>query len=101
MHVGNATLAWRPLAIGIVHGLAGSGGLTALVFAELPGDGARILYMTLFGAGSVAGMALASGVAGMSLARMAHAPETMRRIGAVAGALSIIVGVAWGVPLVL
>jgi high-affinity nickel-transport protein len=100
VHVAGATLAWRPLAIGVIHGLAGSGGLTALVFAELPGNGARIIYMTLFGAGSVAGMALASGLAGMSLARVARAPETMRRIGAVAGVLSIIVGVAWGIPLV-
>jgi ABC-type nickel/cobalt efflux system permease component RcnA len=99
VHVGRSTLAWRPLAIGVIHGLAGSGGLTALVFAELPSDGARILYMVLFGAGSVAGMALASGLAGMSLARVARAPETMRRVGALAGALSIIVGVAWGVPL--
>lgn len=101
VHLGEATLAWRPLAIGVIHGLAGSGGLTALVFAELPGTGARILYMVLFGAGSVAGMALASGLAGMSLARVARAPETMRRIGALAGALSIIVGVAWGVPLLV
>lgn len=101
VHVGDATLAWRPLAIGVIHGLAGSGGLTALVFAELPSDGARILYMVLFGTGSVAGMALASGLAGMSLARVARAPETVRRLGAAAGALSIIVGVAWGLPLVL
>lgn len=100
VHVGATTLAWRPLAIGVIHGLAGSGGLTALVFAELPSDGARIIYMVLFGAGSVAGMALASGLAGMSLARIARAPDTMRRLGAVAGALSIIVGVWWGLPLV-
>ena len=100
VHVGDATLAWRPLAIGLVHGLAGSGGLTALVFAELPSDAARVVYMVLFGAGSIAGMAIASGLAGFSLARVARAPETMRRIGAVAGALSIIVGIAWGAPLV-
>lgn len=99
VHLGGSTLAWRPLAIGIIHGLAGSGGLTALVFAELPSDAARILYMTLFGVGSVMGMALASGIAGLSLARVAHTPATMRRLGAFAGALSITVGIAWAAPL--
>ncbi len=100
VHVGETTLAWRPLAIGLVHGLAGSGGLTALVFAELPSNAARVVYMVLFGAGSIAGMAIASGLAGLSLARVARGPEAMRRIGALAGALSIIVGIAWGAPLV-
>src|SRR6185503_494405 len=58
VHVGARTFAWRPLTIGIVHGLAGSGALTALAFAELPTASARIVYMVVFGAGSVAGMAL-------------------------------------------
>lgn len=100
VHLAGATLAWRPLAIGVIHGLAGSGGLTALVFAELPSDAARVVYIVLFGAGSVAGMALASGLAGASLARLARGPIVARRLGLAAGALSIVVGVAWGLPLV-
>jgi high-affinity nickel-transport protein len=99
LHVAGTTLAWRPLAIGVIHGLAGSGGLTALVFAELPSDAARVLYIALFGAGSIAGMAVASGIAGMSLARIARAPQQVRRLGAVAGVISIVVGLAWGLPL--
>ncbi len=55
--------------------------------------------MALFGAGSVAGMALASGLAGLSLSRLARAPAHARRLGVVAGALSIVVGLAWGVPI--
>lgn len=101
VHLGETPLAWRPLAIGVIHGLAGSGGLTALVFAELPSDAARVVYIALFGAGSIAGMALASGLAGASLARVTRGPETMRRLGAAAGLLSIVVGVAWGAPLVI
>ncbi len=101
VHVGAQTLAWRPLAIGVVHGLAGSGALTALVFAELTSNTARIIYMTLFGIGSVGGMALASGLAGVSLAKLAHLPAVGRRLGAAAGALSIVVGLAWGLPLVV
>jgi hypothetical protein len=99
IHVGQRALAWRPLTIGLIHGLAGSGALTALAFAELPSAGARIIYMIMFGAGSIAGMALASGLAGASLARVTRTPDAARRLGGFAGLLSIVVGVAWAVPL--
>jgi len=93
------TLAWRPLAIGLVHGLAGSGALTAIAFAELPGAGARLLYMTFFGLGSIAGMALASGTAGVALRVIARSGGTRRGLGLATGALSITVGVLWAIPL--
>lgn len=48
--------------IGAVHGLAGSGALVVLVMTQLPGVGAGIGYLLLFGFGSVFGMLLASGV---------------------------------------
>jgi high-affinity nickel-transport protein len=97
VHVGHATLAWRPLVVGLIHGLAGSGALTALVFAELPGTTARLVYITLFGAGSIAGMAIASGIAGASLGRIGR---VRHQLAYAAGALSIVVGIAWGIPLV-
>jgi hypothetical protein len=93
------TLAWRPLAIGGVHGLAGSGALTAIAFAELPGVGARLIYMVVFGLGSIAGMALASGAAGVTLRVVARSGGTRRGLGLVTGALSIAVGVMWSLPL--
>ena len=98
LHVARRTLAWRPLIVGLVHGLAGSGALTALVFAELPSAGLRIAYITLFGFGSVAGMAIASGIAGASLHAMARRPGTRRMLALVTGAVSIVVGVLWAVP---
>lgn len=97
VHLGRWTLAWRPLLVGLVHGLAGSGALTALVFAELPGTTARLVYLTLFGAGSVVGMAIASGVAGASLHRLRG---QRHRLAYATGVLSIVVGVLWGVPMV-
>ncbi len=36
VHIGAWTLARRPLLVGAIHGLAGSGALTALVLATLP-----------------------------------------------------------------
>ena len=93
------TLSWRPLAVGLVHGLAGSGALTAIAFAELPGAGARLIYMMLFGLGSIAGMALASGTAGVALRVLSRSGGTRRGLGLATGALSIIVGVMWAIPL--
>jgi high-affinity nickel-transport protein len=98
VHVGRKTLAWRPLAIGLVHGLAGSGALTALVFSQLPTLATRIVYITLFGVGSIAGMAIASGVAGASLHRAANSPSRRRTLAIVTGALSIGLGIAWAIP---
>jgi high-affinity nickel-transport protein len=91
--------AWRPLLIGGVHGLAGSGALTALAFAELPGVAARLTYMVLFGVGSIAGMVVASGTAGVALRMVARSGGMRRGLGLATGALSITVGVLWSLPL--
>lgn len=93
------TLSWRPLVVGLVHGLAGSGALTAIAFAELPGTGARLIYIMLFGLGSIAGMALASGAAGVTLRVLARSGGARRGLGLATGALSITVGVMWAIPL--
>lgn len=98
IHVAGRVVAWRPLVVGLIHGLAGSGALTALVFAELPTFALRAAYITLFGVGSIGGMAIASGVAGASL-RAARGPGTRRTLSLLAGAASIVVGVLWGIPL--
>jgi High-affinity nickel-transport protein len=99
VHVGARAFAWRPLTIGLVHGLAGSGALTALAFAELPSTGARIVYMIMFGAGSIAGMAVATGLTGAALQRIAHGPRTRRAFTLATGTLSCVVGVVWALPL--
>lgn len=100
IHVGTRAIAWRPLTIGLIHGLAGSGALTALVFAELPSAGARIVYMIMFGAGSIAGMAVATGIAGAALKRIAHGPRTRQAFTLATGSLSCAVGVLWALPLI-
>jgi hypothetical protein len=99
VHLGRWTLAWRPLLVGIVHGLAGSGALTALVLASLQSTAARLSYVALFGAGSVVGMGLLSGLAGWPLARMGRRPAAARALAGVTGLLSIALGLAWGWPL--
>lgn len=99
VHVGSRALAWRPLTIGLVHGLAGSGALTALAFAELPTPAARVLYMIMFGIGSVAGMAVATGITGAALQRLASGYQSRRVLSLATGTLSCVVGVLWALPL--
>jgi high-affinity nickel-transport protein len=96
VHLRSWTLSTRPLLIGVVHGLAGSGALTALVLAELPSTGARLAYIAVFGLGSVVGMALLTGLAGVSLRGMARSPRLGSAFLGVAGLISSGVGVWWG-----
>jgi high-affinity nickel-transport protein len=83
----------QALTVGAIHGLAGSSALTAMVFAALPGSAARLLYITLFGLGSIVGMALVSGSAGLWLRRI-QMPWLMTAVRIVIGTMSIAIGVA-------
>jgi High-affinity nickel-transport protein len=99
VHVGRWTLARRPLLVGAVHGLAGSGALTALVLATLTSTAARITYMTLFGFGSTLGMAVLSGLLGWPLARLGANRAMTRALSIAVGCVSIGLGLFWGYPL--
>lgn len=48
--------------IGLVHGLAGSGALVALAISQFSSPGIGMIYLLLYGLGSVAGMLLVSGL---------------------------------------
>ena len=94
------TLARRPLLVGAVHGLAGSGALTALVMATIPSVGARLAYLATFAVGSTLGMAALSGLLGWPIARVGTHGAVARSISATVGAISIMFGIYWGYPLI-
>ena len=96
IHVSRSTLATRPLLIGVMHGLAGSGALTALVLAELPTMGARLGYIALFSSGSVLGMALLTGIAGVQVGRLVRTPQLASALLFITGLGSTCVGLWWG-----
>ena len=98
--VGQWTLARRPLLVGAVHGLAGSGALTALVMATIPSMGARLIYLALFGVGSTLGMAALSGLMGWPIARVGTHGAVARCVSLVVGCISITLGLYWGYPLI-
>jgi high-affinity nickel-transport protein len=96
IHLNRSTLATRPLLIGVMHGLAGSGALTALVLAELPTMGARLGYIALFGSGSVLGMALLTGIAGAQVGKLVRTPQLASALLFFTGVGSTLVGLWWG-----
>ena len=53
-------LATRPLLIGIVHGLAGSAAITLLVLTTISSPVVGLLYIAIFGMGSIGGMMVMS-----------------------------------------
>lgn len=95
LHVGRWALSPRAFLVGVVHGLAGSGALTVLAMSEFPGLGGRLLFVALFGLGSVVAMAALSGLAGWHLARLTARPGASAWLQLSAGLLSLAVGVSW------
>lgn len=59
-HGHGRNLPLRALVVGLVHGMAGSAALILLTLDTVPNVGAGLLYLLLFGVGSIAGMALLS-----------------------------------------
>ncbi|HEY8926209.1 MAG TPA: urease accessory protein [Polyangia bacterium] len=90
------TLARRPLLVGLVHGLAGSGALAALVMANLPSLGARLGYIALFSLGSIVGMSALTTFAAWQLGRVARSLRLARGLAIATGSLSLGLGGWWG-----
>ena len=90
----------RPLLVGAVHGLAGSGALTALVVTTLPSTATQLGYLTLFGVGSIVGMAALSGLMGWPIARVGAHRMFARTISLAVGSVSTALGLFWGYPLI-
>jgi len=55
----------RPFFVGMVHGMAGSAALMILVLATIPSALAGLLYIAVFGLGSVGGMLIMSSLISM------------------------------------
>jgi uncharacterized membrane protein YkgB len=62
MHVKGKNLHKTSYGIGIVHGLAGSGALVVLVMTQIGTIANSLLYLLIFGIGSIVGMTLVAGV---------------------------------------
>jgi len=77
-----------------MHGLAGSGALTLLVLTQISSPVLGLLYLGVFGVGSIIGMFLMSGLVGLPFVL------SSRKLGAIHYRLQIIAGlmsVAFGI----
>jgi hypothetical protein len=83
----------RPLLVGIVHGLAGSAAIALLVLGAIRDALWALGYLLVFGAGTIAGMALITTTLAMPIAAAARRFDRFhRRLTAVTGVASIAFG---------
>jgi ABC-type nickel/cobalt efflux system permease component RcnA len=87
-------IGWKPVVVGTMHGLAGSGALTLLVLTQIASPWLGFLYLAIFGLGSIVGMLLMSGLIGLPFALTSRNLTTVHhRLQTVAAVLSICFGV--------
>ena len=79
-------LGARPFLVGMVHGVAGSAALTLLVLATIPSAVAGLIYIAVFGLGSVGGMLLMSSLISLPFV------FTRKRFNALSEGLQVAIG---------
>jgi uncharacterized membrane protein YkgB len=80
VHLDSKNLHKTSYGIGIVHGLAGSGALVVLVMTQIPTIGNSLLYLLIFGLGSIIGMTLVAGVFSIPFSRKLINSKILRTI---------------------
>ncbi len=84
---------FRPLLIGVVHGLAGSAAVALLVLPLMRETAGAITYLLVFGAGTIVGMMLITAVIAAPIRYAAERSAGWHRwLGGLAGATSFCLG---------
>lgn len=88
-----SAIGLKPVLIGTVHGLAGSAALTLLVLTQIDSAWVGFFYLLIFGAGSIVGMILMSGLIGLPFALSSrNAGRVHHHLQTTAAGLSIAFG---------
>lgn len=93
----------KSLFIGMVHGLAGSAALMLVVLATIPTPGLAMLYIGIFGIGSVGGMLIMSTLLGLPFVLTAGKFGSMNSvIRGLSGLVSLVFGLflAWHIGVI-
>lgn len=84
----------RAVAIGLVHGLAGSAGVALAVLSQVEGAALGVAYLGLFGVGTMVGMALVTALLSLPFVMAsARFGRFTRRLVPLAGCASVLLGV--------
>jgi cytochrome c biogenesis protein CcdA len=65
-------------AVGLVHGLAGSGVLIVVVMSQIKGPVDGLIYLVIFGTGCIAGMMLAAGLFSIPFSKKIMRAQTLQ-----------------------
>jgi ABC-type nickel/cobalt efflux system permease component RcnA len=85
---------WRTLLVGLMHGMAGSAALLVLAVSRASSPAIGLLYVALFGIGSMIGMAALSSVIAVPLAVSARWLTSVNRgLQGAVGVVTIAIGV--------
>lgn len=82
----------RPLAIGVVHGLAGSAAVALLVLATIRNTQWAIAYLFVFGLGTIAGMMVITMSLASAIKVVGRSHTMSRRLAVASGVLSLLFG---------
>lgn len=84
----------RPLLVGMLHGLAGSGALTLLVLNTMSSIAQGLVFLLVFGVGSILGMLVFSGLIGVPFKLTTRFSLGLNLwVHGVAGFISIVLGI--------
>lgn len=84
--------AFKSFALGLLHGLAGSAAVALMALAAVPGPALGILYLLMFGAGTLLGMSAVTLLMGASFAWFGDRLRWERWAAPAAGLLSLLFG---------
>jgi len=79
----------RPLAVGVVHGLAGSAAVALLVLAAIDNPRWAMVYLLVFGVGTIVGMMLITLAIALPFVYTSHQPWFARRLRLASGLISV------------
>lgn len=85
----------RPLLVGSLHGLAGSGALTAAALSSVSSPPMACLYIACFGFAATLGMATTAGVMGFPLSHVARSSQGASWLMRISGFASLAIGGFW------
>jgi hypothetical protein len=94
-HTHEHRIPWRSLCVGLMHGMAGSAALLVLAVSQVSNPLEGLLYVLLFGMGSMLGMTVLCGVIGVPLVLSARfLTWANRSLQGIIGAVTVGIGLS-------